>query len=67
MLLGKVAPVPAKMHGEHEHALHEDCAVPHAGPINGLSVNVVCVGAHDDVPEHLIHCEYQIWMTVQGI
>ena len=70
MLLGEVALpalILAKVHGEHKHASHEDCAVPHAGPIHGPGVNVVCIGNHNDVPEHLIDCEYQIWMIVQGI
>ena len=70
MLLGEVALpalVPTKVHGEHKHAVHEDCVVPHTGPIHGPGVNVVCIGAHDNVPEHSIDCEYQIQMTVQGI
>ena len=70
MFLGKVAfsvSVPAKVHAEHKHTSHEDCAVPHAGPIHGPGIDVVCAGAHDNIPEHPIHCQHQIRMVVQGI
>ena len=35
------APVAAKMHGEPEHAPHEDCTVTHAGPIHCPGVNIM--------------------------
>ena len=62
-----LASVVAIVHGKLQHAFHEDCAVPHTGPIHIPGVNVVCVGAHDDVPVRPIHCECQIRMAVQGI
>ena len=69
-LLGVVSfsmPVAAKMHGELEHASHEDCAVTHAGPIHCLSVNIVQVGAHDNILECPVHCQHHIQMSIEGI
>ena len=60
-------PVAAKMHGEPEHAFHEDCAVTYAGPIHWPGVNVMKVGTHDDIPEHPVQCQHHARMSVEGI
>ena len=70
MLLDKVmlvVPVMTKVHSKPKHAMHEGCVVSHAGPIHGLGVNIIQVGAHYDVPERPVHCERHVWMTVQGV
>ena len=48
-----MAPISTIMHGKLKHASHEDCAVAHASPINGSGVNIMGVGAHDNIGEHL--------------
>ena len=60
-------PVAAKMHGKSEHTMHEDCVVPHAGPIHSPGVNVVGVGTHYDVPEHLVRCKCHVMMLIEGV
>ena len=70
MLLGNVSlpvPVAAEMHGEPEHAPHEDCAVTHAGPIHHPGVNTMRVGAHNSIPECPVHCQHHILVTIEGI
>ena len=69
-LLGNVSfpvPVAAEMHGKPEHAPHEDCAVTHTGPIHRPGVNIMRVGAHDNITEHPVHCQHHIRVTIQGI
>ena len=57
--------VAAVVHGKLQYAFHEDCAVPHAGPIQRPQVYVMGVGAHDNVMECLV--ESQIWVAIQRI
>ena len=59
------ASVAAVVHGELQHTFHEDCAVPHAGPIHRPQVDVMGVGTHDDVTERLIDGESQIRVMIQ--
>ena len=44
--------------------MHEDCAVPHAGPIHHLDVNVVCMRTHDDVSECMVVEEVEVVFVV---
>ena len=60
-------PVVAKMHGKSEHAMHEDCAVTHTGPIHSLGVDIMRVGAHYDVPEHPVYCQHHVRMSIEGV
>ena len=55
----------AVVHDELQHAFHEDCAVPHAGPIHRPRVNVMGIGAHDDIMECLVEGESQIRVMIQ--
>ena len=57
--------VAAIVHGELQHASHEDCAVPHTGPIQRPRVNVMGVGAHNNVTERLVKGESQIRVAIQ--
>ena len=69
-LLGDVtfpAPVAAEIHGKPEHAPHEDCVVTHAGPIHHPGINIMRVGAQDNIIEHRVYCQHHIWVTVEGI
>ena len=69
-LLGDVSfpvPVAAEMHGEPEHAPHEDCAVTHAGPIHCPGVDIMRVGAHDNITECPVHCQHHIRVMIEGI
>ena len=59
------ASVAVVVHGELQHAFHEDCVVPHAGPIHRPRVNIMGVGAHNDIMERLIDGESQIRVTIQ--
>ena len=61
------SPVAAKMHGKLEHASHEDCVVTHAGPIHRPGVNIMRVGAYDNIPECPVHCQCHIRMSIEGI
>ena len=70
MLLGDVSfsvLVAAEMHGELEHAPHEDCTVTHAGPIHHPGVDIMRVGAHDNVTQHPVRCQHHVWVTIEGI
>ena len=60
-----VAPIPAIVHGELEHTSHEDCAVAHASPIHGPGVNIMQVGAHDNIVECLVYGKCQIRVSVE--
>ena len=69
-LLGDVSipvPVVAKMHGEPEHAPHEDCVVTHAGPIHCPGVDIMQVGTHDNITERPVRCQHHIRVMVEGI
>ena len=59
--------VVAEMHGEPEHAPHEDCAVTHAGPIHCPGVNIMGVGTRDNIMECPVHCQHHIRVTIEGI
>ena len=59
------APISALMHGKLEHASHEDCAVAHASCIHGPGVNIMGVGAHNNIAECLVYGECQIRVSVQ--
>ena len=61
------APIAAKLHGECEHASHEDCAVTRTGPIHCPGVNIMRVGAHNDILEHPVQCQHHARMLVEGI
>ena len=60
-------PVAAKMHGKPEHASHENCAVTHTGPIHRPGVNIMQLGTHDNIPEHPVHCQCHIRVSIEGI
>ena len=62
-----VAPISAIMHGKLEHASHEDCAVAHASPIHGPGVNIMGVGAHNNIAERLVYGKCQIRVSVQRV
>ena len=67
VVFGKVlltVPISAIMHGKLEHASHEDCAVAHARPIHGPGVNIMGVGAHDNIAKHLVYGKCQIRVSV---
>ena len=51
------ASVAAIVHGKLHHAFHEDCAVPHAGPIERPRVNVMGVGTYNNITECLVEGE----------
>ena len=59
--------VAAIVHGELQHALHENGAVPEAGTVHRPQVDVMGVGAHDDVTERLVKGESQIRVTIQRV
>ena len=61
------APIPALMHGKLEYASHEDCAVAHASPIPGPGVNIMRVGAHNNIAECLVYGECQIRVSVERV
>ena len=70
VLLGDVSflvPVVAEMHGEPEHAPHEDCVVTHAGPIHHPGVDIMRVGTHYNITEHPVCCQHHIRVTIEGI
>ena len=70
MFLEKVAfpaPVLTHVHSKPEHAMHEDCAVSHAGTIKCPGVDVMQIGAHYDVPECPVCRERHIRVTIEGI
>ena len=58
------APISTIMHGKLEHASHEDCAVAHASPIHGPGVNIMGVGAHNNIAECLVYGKCQIRVSV---
>ena len=51
--------------GELQHALHENGTAPEAGSVHRPQINVMGVGAHDNVAEHLIQDESQIQVMIQ--
>ena len=51
----------------NKHAMHEDHAVSHADPIECPGVDVMRVGAHNNVPECPVCHECYIWVAVEGI
>ena len=53
------------VHGELQHALHENGVVPEAGTVHRPQINVMGVGAHDNFADHLIQGESQIRVTIQ--
>ena len=53
------------VHGELQHALHQNGAVPEAGTVHRPQIDVVGVGTHDNIVECLIQGESQIWVTIQ--
>ena len=53
------------VHGKLQHALHENGVVPEVGTVHRPQINVMGIGAHDNVAEHLIQGESQIWVTIQ--
>ena len=53
------------VHGELQHALHQNGMVPKAGTVHRPQIYVMGVGAHDNVAEHLIQGERQIRVTIQ--
>ena len=53
------------VHGELQHALHENGTVPEAGTIHRPQIDVVGIGAHDKVAERLIQGKSQIRVTIQ--
>ena len=59
--------VAAVVHGKLQHASHEDCVVPHAGTIHRPQVDVMGIGTHNDIMEHLIEGESQIQVTIQQV
>ena len=61
------AAIAPQMHGEGEHTVHEDCAVPHASPIQHPGVNVVCVCTHNDISECPLYGECHVCMAVEGV
>ena len=62
-----MVPILAIMHGKLEHACHEDCTVAHASPIHGPGVNIMRVGAHDNIAERLVYGECQVRVSVQRV
>ena len=62
VLLTSVATV---VHGELQHALHENGTVPEAGTVHRLQIDVVGIGTHDNVAECLIQGESQIRVMIQ--
>ena len=57
--------VATVVHGEIQHALHENGVVPKAGTVHRPQIDVVGIGAHDNVAEHLIQGESQIRVMIQ--
>ena len=53
------------VHGELQHALHQNGMVPEAGTVHRPQINVMGVGTHDNVAEHLIQGESQIQVMIQ--
>ena len=53
------------VHGELQHALHQNGTVSKAGTVHRPQIDVVGIGAHDNIAEHLIQGESQIWVTIQ--
>ena len=45
------------LHGELQHALHQNGVVPEAGTVHRPQINVMGIGTHDNVAEHLIQGE----------
>ena len=60
-------PISAVMHGNLEHASHEDCAVAHTSPIHGPGVNIMGVGTHNNIAECLVYGKCQIWVSEQQV
>ena len=61
-LLTSIATV---LHGKLQNALHENGTVPKAGTVHRPEINVVGVGTHDNISEHLIQGESQIRVMIQ--
>ena len=57
--------VATVVHGELQHALHQNGVVPEAGTVHRPQINVMGVGAHNNVVERLIQGESQIRVTIQ--
>ena len=57
--------VATVVHGELQHALHQNGMVPEAGTVHRPQINVIGVGTHDNIAEHLIKGEGQIWVMIQ--
>ena len=57
--------VATVVHGKLHHALHQNGAVPEAGTVHRPQIDVVGIGAHDNVVEHLIQGESQIRVMIQ--
>ena len=53
------------VHGELQHALHQNGAVPEAGTIHRPQIYVMGIGAHDNIAERLIQGESQIRVMIQ--
>ena len=53
------------VHGELQHALYENGTVPEAGTVHRPQINVVGVGTHGNISEHLIQGESQIQVMIQ--
>ena len=53
------------VHGELQHALHQNGTVPEAGTVHRPQIYVVGVGTHDNVVECLIQDESQIRVMIQ--
>ena len=60
-------PISAVMHGKLEHASNEDCTVAHTSPIHGPGFNIMGVGAHNNIAEHLVYGQCQIRVSVQPV
>ena len=55
------------IYGEAKHAMHEDCVVTHACPINCSSINAVSIHTYNDIPECPLYGEHHVSMAVQGV
>ena len=53
------------VHGELQHALHENGTMPEAGTVHRPQIDVVGVDTHDNVTEHLIQGDSQIRVMIQ--
>ena len=57
--------VATVVHGELQHALHQNGVVPEAGTIHRPQIDVVGIGTHDNVAECLIKGDSQIRVMIQ--